>query len=392
MQELLLNALLAYRMGRTFVYYNYTWRDDGSQYTLFNDKHVPSTIPLSALLQGPVLGAPPTTDRAAPQPFAVTEDHFHRVCPPGARTVVRADAVTALAGAPTTAAGVLAKWVERFGALPDKCLEVPRDGGQNFDIYMFGDASRLLDVWPVLSQSPLLREFAWSPLVERAFDRNRAAFAPAAAPAVRPLTGPGSSSGARPGRAKSPSAARYAPLAGLLALHVRRGDFAEHCADLARWGSSYVANNAFPGMPDTFRFPPGADADADARVEMQRPHCFPSIPEIVARAVEERERERARGDGGGAVGLVDVYVMTNGPGEWVRELKDALWTAGGWRSVASSRDLELDWEQRFVKQAVDMLIGQRAQVFVGNGFSSLSGLVNMLRTANGIPAAQNRLF
>lgn len=29
--------------------------------------------------------------------------------------------------------------------------------------------------------------------------------------------------------------------------------------------------------------------------------------------------------------------------------------------------MDLDWEQTFVSQAVDMLIGQRAQVLIGNG-------------------------
>ena len=36
----------------------------------------------------------------------------------------------------------------------------------------------------------------------------------------------------------------------------------------------------------------------------------------------------------------------------------------------NSRDLELDSEQQYVAQGVDMLIGQRAQVIIGNGVSS----------------------
>ncbi|KAI0756207.1 hypothetical protein C8Q80DRAFT_15408 [Daedaleopsis nitida] len=41
----------------------------------------------------------------------------------------------------------------------------------------------------------------------------------------------------------------------------------------------------------------------------------------------------------------------------------------GWENIASSRKLSLGWEQQLVAQSVDMLIGQRAQVIIGNGLS-----------------------
>lgn len=223
---------------------------------------------------------------------------------------------------------------------------------------MFGEGDRLLDAWPSLSKSPILREFAWAPLVELAFDQNREVFAPTttyapplgAIPMAHPPLG-----------FVSPSAARYRPIPGLLALHIRRGDFREHCANLARWGSRFEANNDFAEMPDKFHYPP--DTDDDARIALQRPHCFPSVDEIVQRAVAERATQHAQGH----TPLTDVYIMTNGAEEWIAELRAGLHAAGGWRTVASSRDLQVNWEQKFVKQAVDMLIGQRAQVFVGNG-------------------------
>ena len=37
--------------------------------------------------------------------------------------------------------------------------------------------------------------------------------------------------------------------------------------------------------------------------------------------------------------------------------------------MTGSRDVKLSWEQKYVAQAVDMLIGQRAQVLIGNGVS-----------------------
>ena len=62
-----------------------------------------------------------------------------------------------------------------------------------------------------------------------------------------------------------------------------------------------------------------------------------------------------------------VYIMTNGASEWVAHLKAALAATGHFAHVASSRDLVLSWEQKYVAQAVEMLVGERAQVFIGNG-------------------------
>lgn len=64
--------------------------------------------------------------------------------------------------------------------------------------------------------------------------------------------------------------------------------------------------------------------------------------------------------------------MTNARGAWLAELREALWSAHKWEGLATSRDLELDWEQKYVAQAVDMHVAQRAEVFIGNGVRVLS--------------------
>lgn len=68
-------------------------------------------------------------------------------------------------------------------------------------------------------------------------------------------------------------------------------------------------------------------------------------------------------------GLKNVYVMTNAPKSWVLQLKYGLSKIGDWDHIASSRDLKLNWEQKYIAQSVDMMIGQRAQVLIGNGVS-----------------------
>ena len=70
MQELLFNSYLAYSAGRqyvaasrirsliltpntsSFVFDNYTWNGDGSDYTDYNGKLIPSQIPHTAMIRG----------------------------------------------------------------------------------------------------------------------------------------------------------------------------------------------------------------------------------------------------------------------------------------------------------------------------------------------------
>jgi len=70
-------------------------------------------------------------------------------------------------------------------------------------------------------------------------------------------------------------------------------------------------------------------------------------------------------------GLKNVYIMTNGGISWVDELQNALNRAHNWDQIASSSDLELSLEQQYVAQTVDMMIGQKAHVFIGNGVRDL---------------------
>ncbi|KAH9931877.1 uncharacterized protein B0H18DRAFT_871848 [Fomitopsis serialis] len=385
MQELLLHAYTAYRSNRTFVWYDNGWNTDGTKYTFYDGKRIPSRIHYQPSYKvWPLVGAQPRSNPSATRPFGISEDYFNVICPSHSRRKVAADQIFALIGHEPTAASVVDKMIDVVGAMPDKCVEVPKPSRNLFDVFIFGDGRRLLDVWPAYSKSPILQEFFWSSLVELAFDTNRETFSPTSPSATTlgstPLY-PYSSD-------VSPSAQRYTPLPGLLALHVRRGDFAEHCIHLAKWRSTYVGFNSFPELPDRFEYLP--NTSEQERIQLYRPHCYVEVLDIVRRVQEIREAERAAGRDE----LRDVFLMTNAPQEWIAEVKVALNAMRGpaWRSISSSRDLIVNREQQYVKQAVDMLIGQRAQVFLGNGFSSLSGAVTMFRMANGISPGQCRLF
>jgi hypothetical protein len=197
----------------------------------------------------------------------------------------------------------------------------------------------------LLYQSPMVREFRWSPLVLETFERNKHLFAP------KKLTKP------------TPED-RYPVIPGLLALHIRRGDFETHCNNLARWGSTWSGFNQLPEIIDYFDPPPRplSGEITEEIMEAYQKSCYPSIAQIVDK-VEEIRRSQA------GKGLKYVFIMTNGQVPWIRELKAELNKVAKWDLVSSSRDAKLSREQKYIAQASDMLIGQRAHVFIGNGVS-----------------------
>lgn len=92
--------------------------------------------------------------------------------------------------------------------------------------------------------------------------------------------------------------------------------------------------------------------------------CFPTIDHIVDRVRQVlADRKKRKNE------LKSIYIMTNGDITWLNDLKKALMEIKKWDSVTNSRDLRLDWEAKPVAQAMDMLVGQRADVFIGNGVS-----------------------
>jgi len=162
---------------------------------------------------------------------------------------------------------------------------------------------------------------------------------------------------------------------GLLALHVRRGDFDDHCKNLATWSSNWNGFNKFPELSEKFTPPQG---NLSEKLEIYMRHCFPTPDQIVSKVMHVRAQAKGKK-------LTRIYVMTNAETAWLEELKAALQRAGSWDRIATSRDLDLTWEQKYVSQAVDMLIGQKAQAFIGNGFSSLTSNVVMQRMAKNFP-------
>jgi len=188
----------------------------------------------------------------------------------------------------------------------------------------------------------MVTEFRWSSLIIDGFHRNRKLYAP---------------KGLIAGTPKDP----YPIIPGLLALHIRRGDFEQHCRGLAEWGSTWTGFNQLPEILD--RFDPPRSRDDNVTQEIYAAYaksCYPSIEEIVQKVVDVKRT-------GVGKDLSNIYIMTNGKDPWLSELKEALHKSGKWKQISSSRELKVTWEQKYVVQSIDMVVGQRADVFIGNG-------------------------
>ena len=269
-------------------------------------------------------------------------------------------------------------------------------------------SKRVQDLWDTLIHSPIITGLSWSPIVYQAFERNRNVISPPSSLA--------------------PSESDSLPL---LTLHLRRGDFADHCVGLATWNSVYTGQNSFPELAvrDEFVVPqvikgyssndqvnlqkkPGDPlivSSEEEKIEHYLKHCYPDIGQVVQRVREvvhdyetfvrdrssqkykkedqtsetwQRKRSSRRKSVGNKL-LKRIYIMTNGNGELLQELKQALmddaersktpgetndwefeWT---WEGISTSRDLELGWEEKPVGQVLDMYVGQRSELFIGNG-------------------------
>ncbi|THU88080.1 hypothetical protein K435DRAFT_680488 [Dendrothele bispora CBS 962.96] len=436
LQEMIFNAHLAYATNRAFVFDNYTWDHHESDYSDFKGKVIPSRVPISTMLSGPIIGGPfdPTLSSLSTSsssslssssssssnssshhtythptpPRAVSREYYRSICP--SPLVIRSEETK---GKISSHDGqtVMNGWVDRINELEDvRCVEFEKSSEQLFDIWLFG-SSTVLSFWPTLRQSPIITQYAFSPLILSAFQTNKDIFYPPPSP-------PPASS---PSFLESFLAVLDSPpLKGLLTVHIRRGDFEEHCRHLEIWNSEFSGFNSFPEMVDRLEDDEededdsedhngdeekGGEGEGEGAEEEERKkkmrryqkHCYPEIGDVVRKINKVRKEARDRRYGYVSGELSRVYVMSNAPKEWLEELKKALEEEeeeeeDKWEAVYTSRDLELSWEQKYVAQTLDMYVAMRSQGFIGNGFSSLTSNIVMMRMARGFDPVYTRLW
>ena len=157
----------------------------------------------------------------------------------------------------------------------------------------------------------------------------------------------------------------------MMAIHIRRGDYRAACQGFSEWGSNFYGWNLLPELPDWFVPPPGSGSGytKSKKEALYFKRCFPTEDQIVAKVMESKLDWETGGDGRSELQL--LYIMTNAENGWIEALKARL-RAEGWPTVISGTDLLLDDEQTGVGMAVDMDIGRRAGLFIGNGVSDLN--------------------
>jgi len=143
----------------------------------------------------------------------------------------------------------------------------------------------------------------------------------------------------------------------------------------------------FPDIRDKLGNPEEMGDDAQ-RQEKYFEHCLPTVDQVVTKveAVKtqwESDPSRAK--------LDRVYFLTNAELEYRDELRTKLF-ASGWRHVSMTYEMVVEKDEVEVGVVADMMVAQLAEVFIGNGFSSLTSNVNLLRKARRVESDSIRLW
>ncbi|KAJ6586901.1 hypothetical protein DFH09DRAFT_1141873 [Mycena vulgaris] len=170
-----------------------------------------------------------------------------------------------------------------------------------------------------------------------------------------------------------------------MALHLRRGDFEDHCRGLATSQMGFTTWATLPDLHDAV-FPPLLDSTNHTST---MDHCYPSLRRILdaidsqARANPDVRALHVLHDGAWDHPLVylQYFKLEAAVKSFERTLR-AGWTGGPMKVVTHSGTLpvrrgESDWAV-----AVDVELARKAQIFIGNGYSSLSSQIVALRLAS----------
>ncbi|KAK7023080.1 SH3 and PX-domain-containing 3 [Favolaschia claudopus] len=389
----LLNTHLAYLANRGYVFVDYRPRDHPPLPDTFpNSTRAVLRVPMNAFTSGPTGGG--SWGRTSSVPRPISRQWWDTVCPHERIVEVRFQELLRNANVTEESPGdvLLTSLAKELRAIPDECVSLI--DGAPFD-FNYINTFKLLPAWDTYGSSPTLTRFLYAPLITRAVARNfpLLSLSPFSrpprfltpAPALIPDTPhAGSALSPYPLAAFAPLSPGAPPLPGLLGIHYRRGDFAEHCTNLADWGADFNVWNRFalaamrtqqryPALPDDLPIPPGT-----SRRDAAYAHCYPSLLAAVARVKQVREDARRQF----GQDLKVVYVSTNAERGEVVELAERL-REDGWAKVVSSWDLSLAVDEGTVGQAVDMAVLGLAETIIGNAYSSMTSNVVQFRIAGG---------
>ncbi|RDB14696.1 hypothetical protein Hypma_016298 [Hypsizygus marmoreus] len=361
LNEVLMNAHLAYASKRSYVFQDYVWKPEYYPWPKDQRLENPPRTPLSALIAGTVVGQP--WDEGDDAPRSISDKWFDVVCPWNERKFIHTGDVKPVV-AWKSGLEIFEHWAKLLGDAPERCIEVQASGDdkfpQTFDLWLWG-SDRILPLWDSFSKSPTSRLLQTSPIVGAAVKRNEYLFLPR---------------GPRPSYPVSPD-----PYSRMLAMHIRRGDFKGACLHLAKFNSTFYSWNLLPSLPDPLVFPSNIVWNTSEYQEAHLARCLPESDGILKKARVSRD-EYVKASPGRRRALDIMYLLTNEKGKWIEKLKTEL-RKDGWNTIITSNDLELDSEGIDTGMAIDMDIARKAAVFVGNGWSSFTSNINHRRLVDG---------
>ncbi|KAJ3547629.1 hypothetical protein NMY22_g1574 [Coprinellus aureogranulatus] len=408
LNELLMNAHLAYRSNRAYVFSEYD----------------PQKTPLAALMSGPVVGdgwpkgtkpssaAAVTTPKELKElgqvsdapPRSVFSPYWEEVCPPHKRKIISTSDVKPWHKFGTNdkqGTAIFEYWLRLLtdgkffdevavshqehnrGVEGHGCVEIvpaPREEDlfpQVFDLWLWG-GDRVLSLWEEFKNSPIASvALGTSAVVERCIKRNTHLFERHRKSDSSPLP-PADEDMDEDDFDKRQGESD--PFARVLAVHIRRGDFKAACQDLADYNTTYYSWNQQPFFPDHFLPPPfpegkspGPNNQSPENVKIYTSHCLPD-DEAIVKKVREGRRDWEAATGRKVQGeehyLDTLFLLTNERDmEWLGKLKKEFIEEDGWKNIViSSLEIEYgDAQEKDVGMAVDMDLARRAAVFIGNG-------------------------
>lgn len=171
-----------------------------------------------------------------------------------------------------------------------------------------------------------------------------------------------------------------------MAIHLRRGDFEDHCLYLAETRQGFTTWATLPLIQQTI-YSPALDTYNATSVMA---HCYPSLHRILD-VISDQARNKSH--------LRRLHVLHDGAWDHplvylqfyklAEALKNAEWAERqGWEGgpmlrVTHSSDVPIYSGERDWSVCIDVELARRAEVFIGNGYSSLSTQVIALRLGDG---------
>ncbi|PPQ67723.1 hypothetical protein CVT25_009329 [Psilocybe cyanescens] len=366
----LMNTWLAYSSNRGYVFHDFIWTPSHYPWPVsaYHSREWLPRTPLNALISGPSAGG--SWEEGDKAPRSISEAWFDIVCPKSERRIINTRDVKSEVN---WADGkvIFEKWRKLLNDAPERCVEVVAGSPEEepfpetFDIW-FWSGERSISLWDEFKNSPVSRLLSTSPIIQSAIDDNWRHFV-------------------------SKGQLSNEPFDNVLSIHVRRGDFKEACLEHAAENSTFYNWNLLSFLSDKFHPPPapaglvltkGKNTPENEAIFLAR--CLPSAASITSkvRAAREDYLQAAASIPGRASSNFNrlkssqrsldlLYIMSNDRTEWLDDLIASL-RKDGWGRIVTSKDLKLNSEQKEVGVAIDMDIGRRSAVFIGNGVSSLS--------------------